>query len=80
MSGNILVQLPSSIFFPARFVSVHVMHPYCSIYTIAAWKKNCFILSDRSDFHITDHLLIAVHAFACRVYMSFYEDDTLLPR
>ena len=29
----------------------------------AAWKKLRFILSVRSDFHIVDSLLIAVHAF-----------------
>ena len=32
--------------------------------TTAAWKKNYFILSDRSGFHMTDSLSIAVHAFA----------------
>ena len=39
------------------------MHPYSSIDATAAWKKLCFILSVRSDFHIIDSLLIAVHAF-----------------
>ena len=29
----------------------------------AAWKKLRFILSVRSDFHMTDSLLIAIHAF-----------------
>ncbi len=32
----------------------------------AAWKKLRFILSVRSDFHIIDSLLIAVHAFVNR--------------
>ena len=45
-------------------VRVHVVHPYSSIVTTAAWKKLCFILSVRSDFHMTDSLLIAVHVFA----------------
>ena len=39
------------------------MHPYSSIDATAAWKKLRFILSIRSDFHIIDSLLIAVHAF-----------------
>ena len=54
--------MPSS-FFSSRFVSVHVVHPYSSIDVTAAWKKLRFILSVRSDFHIVDSLLIAVHAF-----------------
>ena len=50
-----------------------------SIDTIAAWKKLCFILSFRSEFHMTDRLLIAVHAFVSRVSMSISVDETLLP-
>ena len=46
----------------------------------AAWKKLRFILSVTSDFHIIDSLLIAVHAFANLVLMSFSVDSTLLPR
>ena len=56
-----------SCFFSIRSVSVHVVHPYSSIDTTAAWKKLRFILSVRSDFHMTDCLSIAVHAFAGRV-------------
>ena len=40
-----------------------MVHPYSSIDVTAAWKKLRFILSVRSDFHIIDSLLIAVHAF-----------------
>ena len=76
---NILVWLPSS-FFSSRLVSVHVVHPYSSIDTTAAWKKLRFILSVRSDFHMIVSLSIAVHAFVSRVLMSFSVDDTLLPR
>ena len=65
----ILVYLPT-IFFSIRFVSVHVMHPYSSIDTTAAWKKLRFILSVRSDFHMTDSQSITAHAFASRVSMS----------
>ena len=44
-----------------------------------AWKKT-FILWVRSDFHMTDSLSIAVHAFVSRVLMSVSVDETLLPR
>ena len=50
---RILEQLPSS-FFSIRFVSVHVVHPYSSMDTVAAWEKMRFIFSDRSDLHMTD--------------------------
>ena len=61
--------------------SIHVVHPYSSIDTTAAWKKLRFILLVRSDFHLTDSLLIAVHAFVSRVLMFFLGgDETLLPR
>ena len=59
------------------FVRVHVVHPYSSIDVTAAWKKLRFILSVRSDFHIIDSLLIAVHAFVNLVSMSFSVDATL---
>ena len=79
MAGSILVYLPSS-FFSSRFVRVHVVHPYSSINVIAASKKLRFILSVRSDFHISDSLLIDAHAFVNLVSMSFSVDSTLLPR
>ena len=78
IARNILVQLPSR-FFSSRFVSVRVVHPYCSIDTTAVWKKLRFILSVRSDFHMTDSLSITVHAFVSRMSMSFSVDETLLP-
>ena len=44
-------------------------------------KKLRFILSDRSDFHMTDNLSKAVHhAFASCELMSFSVDEKLLPR
>ena len=55
------------------------MHPYSSIDTIAAWKKLRFILLVRTDFHMTDSQLIAVHGFVSRVSMSVSVDETLLP-
>ena len=49
-----------------------VVHPYSSIDTTAAWKKKLrFILSDRSDFHMTDSIPIASQALASRVLISF---------
>ena len=38
-----------------------------------------FFLSVRSDFHLTDSISIAVHAFACPLMMLFSVDETLLP-
>ena len=61
-------------------VYVFVVHPYSSIDTTAVRKKLRFILSVRSDFHMIDSLLIAVHAFVSRVSMSFLVDEMLLPR
>ena len=60
-------------------VTEHVVYPYSSIDTIATWKKLRFILSVRSDFHMTVSLSIAVIAFASRVSMSVSVDETLLP-
>ena len=34
-----------------------------------AWKKLRFILVVRSDFHMSDSLLLAVHAFASHMAM-----------
>ena len=79
IARSILVQLLSS-FFSIRLVNVHVVYPYSSINTTAAWKKLRFISSVRSDFLMTDSLSIAVHAFASRVSMSVSVDETLLPR
>ena len=56
------------------------MHPCSSIEMATAWKKLCFILSVRSDFLMTDSLLIAVHAIASCVLMSFSVDETPLLR
>ena len=79
MAHSILVQLPSSFFY-TRLISVDVVHPYSSMDTSAAWKKLCFILLDRSDFHMTDSLSIADHAFASHELISFSVDEIVLPR
>ena len=67
-------------FLSLRLDTVHGVYPYSSIGTTAAWKKSRFILSDKSDFHMTDNLSIAVHAFASHVLISFSVEETLLPR
>ena len=46
------------------------MHPYSGMDMTAAWKKLHFILLDKSDFHVTDSLLIAVYVFANYQYTS----------
>ena len=76
---SIFVLLPLR-FFSIQIIRVHVVPPYSCIDTTVAWKKLRFILSVRFGFHMTDSLSIAVHAFACRVLMSFLVDETLLPR
>ena len=68
---NILVQLPSS-FFSIRLVSIHIVHPYSSINTTAAWKKLRFILSVKSDFHMTDSLSMAVYALNFDLFFINY--------
>ena len=57
-----------------------MVHPYTSMDMTAAWKKLRFILSDRSDFLMTDSLSINVHAFANLVFMPFSVDEMLLLR
>ena len=57
-----------------------MVHPYSSVETTAGWKKRRFILSVRSDFHMTDRLSITVHDFVSRVSMSVSVDEILLPR
>ena len=55
-------------------VSIHVVHPFGMVFgmdTTATWKKLHLILLDGFDFHMTDSLLIAVHAFTNRILMSF---------
>ena len=73
-SGAIAVKLS------LHTLSGHVVHPYSSIDTTDSWKKLLFILSDRSNIHMTDSLSITVHTFTSCVLMSFSVDETLLPR
>ena len=77
IARSILVQFPSSVFC-MHLVSVHMAHPYRRIEINYAWKKLRFILLDKSDFHMIDNQLIAVHVFTQLVLMSFSVDKTLL--
>ena len=74
-----LFKMLATSFISIRLVSVHVVHPYSSIDMTAAWKKLRFILPVRSDYHMTDRLSIAVHAFTSCVLMSVSVDEILLP-
>ena len=75
IARNILVQFPF-----LHFVSVHEMHPYSSIDATTTWKKFSFNSSDRSDFHMIDNLLLAVHAYARHKLISLSVGEMLLPR
>ena len=77
IAHNILAQFPSSSF---SLRLVYVVPPYSRIDMTAAWKKLCLFLSDRFDFHIINNLLIAVHAIARCILMSFSVDEMLLLR
>ena len=57
-----------------------MVHPYSGIDTTAAWKKLSFILSNKSDCHMVDNLLIAVHAYTSCILMSLSIDEMLLLR
>ena len=86
IARSILVRLLSS-FFSIRLVSVLVIHPYRK-----NWKKLRLILSDKSDFHMTESPLIAIHALRIDVIFrrcdaasnvgggAISVDETLLPR
>ena len=70
---SILVQLPSSLF-SRRFVRVQVVQPYSSTDMTTTWKKCRFSLSVRPNFHMTDNLFVASHAFLIRVLTSLSVD------
>ena len=46
----------------------------------ATWKKSCFILAERSDFHMIDNQSIVVHPFAKGMLASLSVNEMLLPR
>ena len=76
---SILTKFPCRLFF-MHFVKVLEVHPYRSINTVNAWKKSCFILSQRPDIHMIDNLSIALHTFTRPMLTSLSEDEMLLLR
>ena len=62
------------------FIRILVVHPYSSIGTASAWKKSCFILLERSDFHMIDNISIAVHAFSVQKLTLLLVYEILLLR
>ena len=59
------------------FAKVLRVQPYNN--TDTAWKNSRFILSERSDYHTIDCLLIAVHIFLTRIWTLPSVDEILLP-
>ena len=47
---------------------------------IVVWKKSCFTLPVRFNFHMINNLSIAFHTFARRILILFSVDEILLPR
>ena len=76
---RILVKFTSS-FSSLHFFSVHMVHPYISINTTAAWKKSSFILSNRSDYYIINSISIVVYVFARHILTSLSVDEIRLTR
>ena len=70
----------SSIFFPKRFVKVQIVQPYSRTDTAIAMKNSCFILSEKSYFHMVFHLSIVIHTYPMRILTSLLVDEIFLPR
>ena len=66
--------------FSTSFVNIQVLHPYSSTDTATAYKKSCFILSERSSFHMINNLSVAIHAFAMCMLTLLSVDEILLSR
>ena len=76
---SILVQSPLSFSPYALSASMWCIRTAILIQPLFG-KKLRFILSDKSDFHMTDSLSIAVQAFTSHVLISFLVNETLLSR
>ena len=62
--------LPLSVFC-IRLISAQVVHPFNSYGYACCLEKMRSILSDKSDFHITEILSIAIHTFTSSSVISF---------
>ena len=63
------------------YIYIHHMNVPIYLHTYTIYMDlYIHILSVRSDFHMTDSLLIAVHSFVSCMSMSVSVDETLLPR
>ena len=70
----------SCLVFSLYIKSASIWCIYCSINTTTTWKKASIFLSDRSDFHMIDSILITVQAFVWCKLISLSVDEMLLPR
>ena len=66
-------------FFSRRFVRVQLKEPYSSTDTVTDWNKSHCILSERSNFIISEKLSIATHACPLRMLTSLSIDEILMP-
>ena len=73
---SILLQFPSS-FFSRCFINIEMVHPFSCTNTNTAWKKSCFILSERSTLHMIDNLTRAVHAVPLQMLTSLNRWNTV---
>ena len=78
IARSILVYFSLS-FFSMHFISADVVHPHSSMNTGTAWKKSCFILTDRLNFHMINNLSVVVHTFRRDILSSISVDEILLP-
>ena len=60
----------SYLAFSRHFVKVQVVQPDSSANTATTWKNPCYILSERSDFHMVVNLSIAIHTLALCLLIS----------
>ena len=62
----------------AFFPNFLVVQLYNSTDKATGWKNSRFILSEKSDFHMIDSRLKAVHASPTRIMTSLFVDEILL--
>ena len=70
----------TSHFFSIHFIKVQLVQPYNNSDMATFWKNLCYILSERSDFHLGNKLMIVVHAFLTYTLILLLVDKISLPR